>query len=58
MLRHRLPTRRELMLHREARANLKQRLLAALGELIHDYPPGVVSDGLVHVTHKGLIIRK
>jgi hypothetical protein len=39
------------MLHREARANLKQRLLVALDELIDDHPPRVVSDGLVYVAH-------
>lgn len=57
VLRHRLPGRRQLMLHREARADLEERLLIALDELVDDHPACVVGDGLEDVTHVVIICK-
>src|SRR4051812_14083322 len=55
VLRHRLPRRAEPVLHREARAELEQRLPVTLGELVEQGPSRGIGQGLEDVTHASTI---
>ena len=58
VLRDRLAGRAHLMFHREARADLKERLAVSCAELIEDCPPGRVRQSLEDIAQTKQIIGK
>ena len=52
VLRDGLSRRRQLVLRREASTDLEECLLIAFGQLVKNYPPRVIGDGLVHIAHE------
>src|SRR5690349_11470084 len=51
----RLPGQRDLVLHGQAGADLEERLVVPLGQLVQDQPAGRVRDRLEDVTHRASI---